>query len=198
MKSGCDECGGHLEFDIAELGKRVSCPHCGLETELCSGVQIPTPTVQKGPTPAYYILEGQQTNGPLTLQQLRAMWISRKVHMRTMHCEAGDDQWRALGMLQHLLEPGPPARPTPEFIQGSFGPRVVVVAKSRGIYIVLGLFFGSLGVHNFYAGRNWSGAIQLLITLFLGWAILGFVITIPWSLLEILTVTQDANGTRMY
>lgn len=37
--------------------------------------------------------------------------------------------------------------------------------KSRIVAGILGLFFGALGVHNFYAGRTTLGIIQLLVTL---------------------------------
>src|SRR5690242_5109593 len=30
----CNTCCGHLEFDPANAGQRVECPHCGLETVL--------------------------------------------------------------------------------------------------------------------------------------------------------------------
>lgn len=40
-------------------------------------------------------------------------------------------------------------------------PPVVSVAKSRGTYIILGLLFGSLGFHDFYAGFNIKGAVKL-------------------------------------
>jgi TM2 domain-containing membrane protein YozV/RNA polymerase subunit RPABC4/transcription elongation factor Spt4 len=77
-------------------------------------------------------------------------------------------------------------------------PGVLVRApKSRGLFIILGLFLGCLGVHNFYAGYYTKGAIQVAITVVLGWMIVGLVITALWALLEIITVTADADGQRM-
>jgi TM2 domain-containing membrane protein YozV len=69
--------------------------------------------------------------------------------------------------------------------------------KSRGVYIILGLFFGLLGFHNFYAGYNGRGAAQLIITLLLGWLFIGIVISGLWSLIEVCAVTKDAEGNRM-
>jgi TM2 domain-containing membrane protein YozV len=63
---------------------------------------------------------------------------------------------------------------------------------SRVLYVVLGLFFGCLGVHNFLAGYTRKGIIQLLITLctfFFG----AFFVAI-WALIEIFTVKADADG----
>jgi TM2 domain-containing membrane protein YozV len=76
-------------------------------------------------------------------------------------------------------------------------PLVVQTVKSRGVFIVLGLFLGCLGIHNFYAGYNGKGAAQLVITLVLGWFIIGFVVTAVWALIDVCTVTVDASGNRM-
>lgn len=70
--------------------------------------------------------------------------------------------------------------------------------KSRIAYIVLGLFLGCLGVHNFYAGYTSRGVIQLLITLLFGWWLffpwIGVAI---WSFIEICIVDKDANSVPM-
>jgi len=76
-------------------------------------------------------------------------------------------------------------------------PHVVKTAKSRGVYIILGLFFGTLGLHNFYAGYNGRAVVQLLITLLLGWFVIGLVITGIWALTELVAVDRDAAGDRM-
>jgi TM2 domain-containing membrane protein YozV len=73
----------------------------------------------------------------------------------------------------------------------------VQARKSRGVFIVLGLFFGCLGIHNFYAGYYAKGALQVAITVVLGWLIIGLVITGIWALIEIITVTADADGHGM-
>lgn len=73
-------------------------------------------------------------------------------------------------------------------------PRLVKSAKSRGIYIILGLFFGMLGIHNFYAGRLGIGLAQLLVTCILGWFVVGLVITGVWVLIELFVITKDGAG----
>ncbi len=64
--------------------------------------------------------------------------------------------------------------------------------KSRLVYILLSLFVGGLGIHNFYAGYKGKGIAQLLITL-LSFGLLGIFVFI-WVIIEICTVTQDAEG----
>ena len=77
------------------------------------------------------------------------------------------------------------------------GRQMVKASKSRGVYIILGLFFGCIGIHNFYAGRYGIGAIQLVITSVLGWFVIGLVITGLWAIIEMFTVKTDGEGDAM-
>lgn len=86
-----------------------------------------------------------------------------------------------------------PRRP-PDIPQRQSSTQLVKSAKSRGIYIILGLFFGLLGIHNFYAGRLGVGVAQLLVTVILGWFVVGIFITAIWVLIELFTVTKDGAG----
>jgi TM2 domain-containing membrane protein YozV len=85
-------------------------------------------------------------------------------------------------------------RPSSAQAMQSAAPRLVKSAKSRGIYIVLGLFFGMLGIHNFYAGRLGIGLAQLLVTCILGWFVVGLFITGLWVLIELFVVKKDGAG----
>lgn len=79
----------------------------------------------------------------------------------------------------------------------SSSPHLIKTAKSRGIYIILGLFFGLLGVHNFYAGRFARGVWQLLCTMVLGWFIVGLLITAVWVIVDLITIKTDGAGDPM-
>lgn len=144
---------------------------------------------------SYYILEGEETKGPFTIGQLRSMWSTGGITAKTMYCQEGDQQWRPLGSILHLLEP-PPIPRTPA---AASQPSIIIVrpTKSRGVYIILGLFFGCLGIHNFYAGHHGRGAAQLIVTILLGWLIIGLVITALWALIEVISETNDGDGQRM-
>lgn len=64
--------------------------------------------------------------------------------------------------------------------------------KSRTTYIVLGIFLGALGVHNFYAGYVGRAVGQLCLTVFtLGY--LGIISWI-WAIIEICIVEKDNTG----
>jgi TM2 domain-containing membrane protein YozV len=69
--------------------------------------------------------------------------------------------------------------------------------KNRGVYIILGILFGGLGVHNFYAGRGGVGAAQLLIMIFTFWLILPILFVWGWVILELFIVDTDGYGNKM-
>lgn len=69
--------------------------------------------------------------------------------------------------------------------------------KSRGVYIILGIFFGLLGIHNFYAGRYRQGITQILVTLLIGWLILPEIIVVVWIIGELITIKIDGKGIPM-
>ena len=66
--------------------------------------------------------------------------------------------------------------------------------QSRLAYILLALFFGGLGIHNFYAGYTGKGITQLLLCVLLFWLVIPLIIVGLWVLIEIITVTKDAKG----
>jgi TM2 domain-containing membrane protein YozV len=70
--------------------------------------------------------------------------------------------------------------------------------KSRLVYILLAIFLGGLGVHNFYAGRSGCAIFQCLISLFIGWLIIPLIIVYVWVLFEILAVNRDGSGIAFY
>jgi TM2 domain-containing membrane protein YozV len=64
--------------------------------------------------------------------------------------------------------------------------------KSRTTYIVLGIFLGAFGVHNFYSGYTGRAVGQLCLTvLTLGY--LGIVSWV-WAIIEICIVEKDSTG----
>lgn len=71
--------------------------------------------------------------------------------------------------------------------------RDAISDKSHFVYIMLALFLGGVGFHNLYARRYGSGFIQFL----LGITVIGGIISVPWSLLEMLFVGKDGNGKKL-
>ena len=75
--------------------------------------------------------------------------------------------------------------------------------KSRSIAIILALFLGSLGIHNFYLGYKSKGIAQLLITTIGSLACgVGAFITQLWVIIDILSLAfgrldKDADGNQL-
>lgn len=141
----------------------------------------------------YYILQNNETKGPYTLNQLKSMWSSGAITGNLQYCEEGYTEWLPLSDLQPVLEPEPQRL--------SAQTRMLLAekhpSKSRGIYIILGLFLGIFGVHDFYAGRYRRGVDILLCTVLLGWLVIGLIISIIIVIVELCTVTEDGDGQRM-
>jgi TM2 domain-containing membrane protein YozV len=87
----------------------------------------------------------------------------------------------------------PPADASPSTMVTStlFG-TAVRPPKSRLIFILLGIFLGPLGVHNFYAGYVKRGLGQLcltVVTFFYAW-----IVTWIWAVVEVCTVDRDHDN----
>ena len=65
--------------------------------------------------------------------------------------------------------------------------------KSRTTYILLALFLGTLGIHNFYSGHTKHGFIKLGLLVACG---LGLIANPIWSIVDIITVKQDSEGVQ--
>lgn len=70
--------------------------------------------------------------------------------------------------------------------------------KSKIVAGLLGLFLGTLGVHNFYLGYTGKAVAQLLLTL-IGWIILiGPIISGIWSLIEAVLILCSSYGSNWH
>lgn len=144
------------------------------------------------PIKHHLMLDGQN-KGPYTIGQLQNMWNSGAVTSETQHWMDGYTEWLPLDFIREDLEASKPLS-----AYASAPPQPVTVRKSRGLYIILGLFLGGLfGIHNFYAGRYSPAVLQLIITLVIGWLIIPIFVVAVWVICECITVTKDGNGVPM-
>jgi TM2 domain-containing membrane protein YozV len=72
-------------------------------------------------------------------------------------------------------------------------PPPVAAPRTRLAYILLALFLGTLGIHNFYSGHTKHGVIKLVLLIACG---LGLLVNPIWSIVEMITVTKDAQGVQ--
>ena len=71
-------------------------------------------------------------------------------------------------------------------------PYLYVGRKNHVAYVLLAIFLGEIGVHNFYVGRIGRGIAQLLITI-LSLGML-FWISWLWAVVEACSVSTDGRG----
>lgn len=67
--------------------------------------------------------------------------------------------------------------------------------KSRWLFVLLAILLGQIGIHNFYAGHNFRGICQLVLTLITFGYIAGFMMFL--NVLEAIFVTKDGDGKRL-
>ena len=73
-------------------------------------------------------------------------------------------------------------------------PVEAAAGKSKIKFVLLGVFLGPLGAHNFYAGFKKKALIQLAITvLTLGY---GAPMSWLWAVIDVCTVETDKRGTQ--
>jgi len=82
--------------------------------------------------------------------------------------------------------------PDPANSEYSICTNVDLKAKNRLVFILLGVFLGSFGIHNFYSGYIARGILKLLITV-LTFGLL-FWVSWLWAVVEICTVRIDSRG----
>ncbi len=109
-----------------------------------------------------------------------------------------------LGLAQAAAPAAAPAHGAPLPVQAASGYRAApygAVHKSRSTYIVLGIFLGALGIHNFYAGYTGKAVGQLCLSvLMLGmlsivsWAWVLLIVSWVWAIVEICIVDKDSTG----
>jgi TM2 domain-containing membrane protein YozV len=69
--------------------------------------------------------------------------------------------------------------------------------RHRLVYAILGILFGFLGVHNYYA-RHWlTGLLQLMLSIATTLLGFGFIASWLWALVEAVMVRRDGNGNEM-
>ena len=72
---------------------------------------------------------------------------------------------------------------------GGYDPR-----KSRVVFVLLAVFLGAVGAHNFYAGYTRKAVIQVCITVFS--CSIGGIVSWIWAVVEACTVNRDDDGVE--
>jgi TM2 domain-containing membrane protein YozV len=170
----------------------------------------------------YLVINGQRT-GPYEAHDIQRMLKQGAIGYDTLFWKDGMFDWASVGSQRHLFEtthhqPQAQFYEQPQYQQPQYGQpqyqqqqmqpygqrhlqqqqqMFASPPKSRVAFILLGLFLGGLGVHNFYAGYSGKGVAQLLLTLFLWWTIVVPIGVTIWIIVEVCTVDRDAYGNPL-
>jgi TM2 domain-containing membrane protein YozV len=127
--------------------------------------------------------------GPVDEATIRSLLASGQISIDTLVWTTGMASWAPLqqSSLGAGLPTPPSAVPTYQ-TPGHTNPN----AKDRVAYVLLAVFLGHLGIHNFFAGYTSRAVIQLVITIVT--CGFGALVTWIWAIIEAITVTKDANG----
>lgn len=134
----------------------------------------------------WYYQQGTERKGPVDEATIRSLISGGVISIDTLVWTEGMPSWVALQ--QTSLAAGMPVPPpSPAAFQAAANAN----AKDRVAYVLLAVLLGC-GIHNFYAGYNTKGIIQLLVSILtcgIGWIFMWI-----WAIIEACTVTKDANG----
>ncbi len=174
MDIQCGNCNQTLEIEDQYANMAFDCPTCGANN------------VPESPQIATYsnieVLEPiEQTNNiscPMCGEGIKS------VAKKCKHCNE---------ILDPLLRAQTPQQNQQVIINNTISnPEPKVQPKKRGVYIILALFLGGFGIHNFYAGYILTGLIQLVLTL----TYFGAILVLFWIICDMLFTTKDGQGNK--
>ena len=174
----CPFCGSKLVCDETTENQICNCPECGAEI---------VPVREKF---AGKIKKAQSENAS-TLEPIEKPQANQQIPI-AIPANGGSQI-----VINNYNSPQQQQAYPPQYFAGNNN-----FPKQRVVYILLGIFFGACGVHNFYAGYKREATWQLIIwaigmfTLFCGGIILCFATGI-WALANIVCRNVDANGRPM-
>lgn len=154
----------------------------------------------------FYTARDGKQYGPYSEEDLRAMVARGEVGSGELIWREGMQGWAPLHTVLRSVPPPPPpagagaqpgpsaAPPPPAAAQPVYATTAAPAPKARVAYVLLGVFLGTLGIHNFYAGYNGRAIAQLLITILVGWMVFPVAGVFLWNVVEVITVTKDASG----
>lgn len=145
----------------------------------------------KQPMDYFLHINGQQS-GPFTISQLSLMLRTGQAASDTLYWADSLTEWLPLSTLSDELH-----RPDASRAHVRQVALPVESHCSRGVYIILGIFLGLLGIHNFYAGRMKQAVWQLVLDVLLCWTLVVPVGIAIWVIVELCTVTADGKGRAM-
>ncbi len=200
----CPTCGSALNAPEGLVGKTVQCPKCAARLRVPDGAGVPVTPV--GPAPSGH---ARWSDSPHASPREDAVCdvAAAPRQQRYRECPfCGEDVLEQAKKCKHCGEVlDLPLRAAQEVKRSARGRGVdsldEISPVARTTYILLGIFLGGFGIHNFVAGRTACAVGQLALSvvslplLFLCGLGL-FTIWVPgvWAIIEVCTVEHDGAG----
>jgi TM2 domain-containing membrane protein YozV len=154
----------------------------------------------------YYVSRNGRVFGPYTFEDLQKYVRSADISPADLGQKQGEQQWIPVGqILSGVSSPVVAPPPQPPAYGGYYPPQAQYSQttvnyyaprpKNRASFILLGVFFGCFGGHNFYAGYTGKAIAQLLVTLLSLFTL--SIVTAIWAIVEVCTVDRDRNNIPM-
>ena len=183
--------------DMPRVRRATTSP--AVRTAMVSHMVSRLPTVRPSPHMARPL---PLTGSRLSLRNLHSpSTASRRTDLRITHNR------RRPPIIRSRLSPNtrsPHTNQPPTYAQQTYyqatqqQPGYGYAQKSKIVAGLLGLFLGTLGVHNFYLGYTGKAVAQLLLTL-IGWIILiGPIISGIWALIEAVLILCSSYGSNWH
>lgn len=207
----CPYCKQSYDVEPNVIGKKVQCAVCNesfIAHQNRSNQQnsfiLKSEQQSSMPQQSYYKQAPQKTQQPPPYYVYNVPGFD---HAGNIPPPQGQTQF-AYGMPQN------PAYPQQQIVYVQVPSR----AKNRGIFVMLGIFLGNLGIHDFYAGHIARGVAHLGLGL---WFYVGFLVKISrsedifdvsyafqvlfiaflvnniWAIVEVIKITKDGKGIPM-
>ena len=108
----------------------------------------------------YLSRDGSGVEGPFFLEQLSQMWSRGEIYATAQLQEVGTETWQPVTNYRALFAANSTLnRKVNPALASSSGKSVDVVS-----YLLLAIFFGGLGIHNFTADQKFEGLIKVGFT----------------------------------
>ena len=213
MNPVCPYCRTEVGASEAE---RMDCPACGTphhpECFAENGGCTVFGCAQAPPAEPKISLSGADLSAPIPAAPVSATSATTDPTFQRPATELHGDGFAAAQMPPPPSVPGgaPPPPPSPAgtcaspppmagFPQPASAPYTgymppAPVPKSRVRFVLLGVFLGFFGAHNFYAGYNKKAAIQLLLTLVT--CFYGAFVSWIWAIVEVCVISETEDGEK--
>jgi TM2 domain-containing membrane protein YozV len=88
--------------------------------------------------------------------------------------------------------------PEPDLASPERRPATAAASNDRNKYVaaLLAFFFGVLGIHRFYLGRNGSGVLMIVLSI----TVVGLIVTSIWAIIDMIRylIMSDAEFAHRY